>query len=54
MGGAAPLTIGSTAQQLRRGAKKGEAAQEAASQFLGTNYTPADPKPGDKVPVLVE
>ena len=41
--GAAPLTAGGAAAQVRRGEGLGAAAQETASQFMGTNYQPDDP-----------
>jgi len=41
--GAAPLTVGGAAEQVRQGATAGEVVQEVASQFMGTNYLPDDP-----------
>lgn len=41
--GSAPLTVGSAAQQLRKGESIGTVVQEAGSQFAGTNYQPDDP-----------
>jgi hypothetical protein len=37
------LTIGSAARNVRTGERAGIVAQETASQFAGTNYTPDDP-----------
>lgn len=41
--GSAPLTVGSGAQQLRKGESLGTVAEQTVSQFAGTNLQPDDP-----------